>query len=186
MNDVQQRARFVEGDLYGGIGDEQFDLVISNPPLLPFPDDLGYPMVGCGGDDGMKITWRILSGLPHHLTSRGYAQIIGTTISDGIMPLTFDRLSDLAKQFGLDILMTTVGQRPLTPGTAFFDGLTHTAAAASDRDVDAVRKRYETTLHEQGANHLVAYCLLVRKGDGGLMLQDLHADDNRGFWYVLG
>ena len=70
------------GDLYAAVGhEERFDLVVANPPLVPIPHGFDFAFVGDGGDDGMRVTWRMLESLDHVLTDDGVSQTLGATLS---------------------------------------------------------------------------------------------------------
>lgn len=70
MNGVGERCRFVAGDLYQAVGEETFDLVVSNPPWVPTPDEK-MEIYRTGGETGEEVTQRIVEGLPLHLRPGG-------------------------------------------------------------------------------------------------------------------
>lgn len=70
MNGVGDRCRFVRGDLYEAIGEETFDLIVSNPPWVPTPDRT-MQMYRTGGETGEAVTRAIVEGLPAHLSTGG-------------------------------------------------------------------------------------------------------------------
>jgi SAM-dependent methyltransferase len=59
----------LQGDLYGTIGDQTFDRIVANPPYVPALKD--EYIFRDGGEDGERVTWRILSGLAKHLRPGG-------------------------------------------------------------------------------------------------------------------
>ncbi|HEY1058657.1 MAG TPA: 50S ribosomal protein L3 N(5)-glutamine methyltransferase [Limnobacter sp.] len=76
---LQDRVTLVETDLFTGLEDQQFDLIITNPPYvnehtmrrLP-PEYLHEPrMALAGGDNGMQLIDRILAEARNHLTDGG-------------------------------------------------------------------------------------------------------------------
>ena len=70
-------VRVVEGDLFGPVAGERFDLVIANPPFLPAPAGVTLPLCGNGGPTGDRVLQRILAGVEEHLTADGRALIYG-------------------------------------------------------------------------------------------------------------
>jgi len=184
INKCEEKIELLRGDLYAPVRGRTFDRIIANPPLLPFPDEIPYPFVGHGGYDGMRVTWRILEGLPAYLTKSGTAQIIGTCLSDGILPLCTDELHDWAVKNHLNITFTVTSHKPLHPGSKMFDGLVHTAASAQGLDHQYVANTYKKSLDDQGATHLCAYYLNARFGGQGLMVQDVSREEYSGFWYI--
>jgi release factor glutamine methyltransferase len=78
---VAQRIRFVEGDLFGPLGSERFDFVLSNPPYIPREDIDSLP-VGVrnyephaaldGGPGGFVLFQRLIEQARNHLEAGGY------------------------------------------------------------------------------------------------------------------
>lgn len=174
------------GDLYDVLGTGQtFDHIVCNPPLLPFPDDTRYPFVGHGGEDGWHVAWRVLDGLPAFLRTTGHAQLIGTTLGNGVEPVIVDRLRAFARDKRMDCQLFVMSHIPLARGSEYFEGLAWSAAAAERLGLDAVRDRLEAFLVEREATHLVSHYLRVTHGTGDLMVADLASDDSPAgeLWY---
>ncbi|WP_405241224.1 peptide chain release factor N(5)-glutamine methyltransferase [Lentisalinibacter salinarum] len=80
---VPGRIRFVESDWFGGLGDERYDLILSNPPYVAQDDPaLADAAIGfeprralAAGADGLDDIRRIAAGLPAHLAPGGRALI---------------------------------------------------------------------------------------------------------------
>jgi ribosomal protein L3 glutamine methyltransferase len=76
---VADRVRAVESDVYAGLGGHKYDLIVTNPPYVgreemeTLPDEYRRePELGLfGGDDGLDIVRRILSGAARHLAPGG-------------------------------------------------------------------------------------------------------------------
>ena len=78
---VVERIRFLEGDLFGPLSsDEQFDLIVSNPPYvadgematLPADIRLHEPSLALrAGPNGLDVISRLISGTPSHLAPGG-------------------------------------------------------------------------------------------------------------------
>lgn len=77
---LQERAAFRQGDLWEPVGDERFDLIVSNPPYVPTDVILTLePEVRCGepyaaldgGEDGLVFYRRILKEAAGHLKPSG-------------------------------------------------------------------------------------------------------------------
>lgn len=76
-------VRFLEGDWYAPLGDERFDLIVSNPPYVAYGDPHlqlnGLPFEpqhaltdSVAGGDGLACIRRIVDGAPRHLASGGW------------------------------------------------------------------------------------------------------------------
>ena len=77
---LQERAAFRQGDLWEPVGDERFDLIVSNPPYVPTKViPTLEPEVRCGepyaaldgGEDGLVFYRRILKEAAGHLKPSG-------------------------------------------------------------------------------------------------------------------
>ena len=76
---LSDRIRLKQGDLFAPLGDERYDLILTNPPyvdaeaLAAFPPEFAAEprMAHAGGWDGLDIVRRILGEAPDHLTPDG-------------------------------------------------------------------------------------------------------------------
>ena len=76
---VDGRLRLLEGDMCEGVlGEETFDLILSNPPYIPTKDILKYPSLAYepqmaldGGEDGMDFYRTILAVYRKNLKAGG-------------------------------------------------------------------------------------------------------------------
>jgi methylase of polypeptide subunit release factors len=184
LNQCEKSVEVYCGDLFQPVKGEIFDTIVANPPLLPFPKSISYPFVGHGGNDGMAITWRILNGLPSALAKDGIAQVIGTCLSDGDLPLCSEALSEWSKKKGFDILLTVTSHLPLSSGTSFFKGLVYTAAETTHIKLPYIQNVYRASLKSQGASHLCAFFLHITPGVGNFHIQDLTVKGKQNLWYV--
>lgn len=187
VNQVEERYKVKVGDLYDALPDttQEFDLIVANPPLLPFPDDLFYPFVGHGGCDGLAVTWRILMGLPRWLSHRGRAQIIGTCFSDGYLPCAMEKFREMAVQCGLTIQISIVGHTAFAPGTPCFDSLAMTASFGLKPDaVEEVRQSLARIAEEAGATHLCYFSIFAQKGKPQVDILDLSEDSRQTLWFA--
>src|SRR5262249_47622743 len=108
----------------GAAGSQGFDLVVANPPFLPLPESMTYSVAGHGGDDGLRLIWRILELLPGILKPNGTAQIIGAGLSDGAKPMFLHRLNECARSHGLEIVVSIISHQGLRSGSELFDRMT--------------------------------------------------------------
>jgi ribosomal protein L3 glutamine methyltransferase len=76
---VEDRVHLRDGDLFGAVGDDRYDLIISNPPYVTSAAVAAFPpeykaepaMAHDGGNDGMMLVRRILAEAGQHLTPGG-------------------------------------------------------------------------------------------------------------------
>lgn len=83
QHDLAGRVALRQGDLFGAVGDERFDLIVANPPYEPtelcenLPPELRHePRLALdGGGDGMELVRRIVREARAHLGAGGVLAI---------------------------------------------------------------------------------------------------------------
>lgn len=184
-NDLADRVEVRIGNLYEALDTgARFDRITANPPLLPMPEDMPYPFVGHGGPDGLDVTMQILEGLPDHLAPHGIARLLGTSFSDGYLPLSLDVLAAMASKLQLDINFYITSHHALHDGAVYFEGLAATSAGTGDIDLATARAHYRNFLDARGATHLVAYFIHATRGEGKFHLVDVATDPPGDLWFV--
>ena len=76
---VGERVRLLQGDLFGGLHGQRFDVILCNPPyvdagdLAGMPPEYQYePPIGLGaGEDGLDLARRVLAQAETHLSAEG-------------------------------------------------------------------------------------------------------------------
>jgi release factor glutamine methyltransferase len=91
LNGVRVRVR--RGELLAAVPGERFDLIVSNPPYLPAPDDL--PARGAArhteaGPDGRELLDRLIAAAPSHLRPGGLLMVTHSSVNDE--GLTLERM----------------------------------------------------------------------------------------------
>jgi release factor glutamine methyltransferase len=91
LNGVRVRVR--RGELLAAVAGERFDLIVSNPPYLPSPDDL--PARGAArhteaGPDGRALLDRLIAAAPSHLRPGGLLMVTHSSVNDE--GLTLERM----------------------------------------------------------------------------------------------
>lgn len=79
-HDLAERVRALKSDLFNGLGDARYDLIVSNPPYVPLAEWKALPeeyqqeprMALAAGKDGMDLVARILREAPEHLNEDGW------------------------------------------------------------------------------------------------------------------
>jgi release factor glutamine methyltransferase len=184
LNGLEDRVEVRVGSLYEPVQECRFDVVVANPPLLPMPEDVPYPFVGHGGPDGLSIVRRILNGMPQALSPTGIGRLLGTTLSDGYLPLCIDELQSWTKQQQMLVRMFVTSHHGLAPGDPYFEGLCDTAASTGRIEPSEARRRFRALLTEAGASHLCAYFFQVTRGAGAFELIDVAGDVSRDLWFA--
>ncbi|MEZ5817486.1 MAG: 50S ribosomal protein L3 N(5)-glutamine methyltransferase [Hyphomicrobiaceae bacterium] len=81
--DLEERIRLVEGDLFAPLGDERYDLIVSNPPYVTDASISAFPpeyraepdLAHRGGADGLDLVRRIIAAAGRHLHPTGQVVI---------------------------------------------------------------------------------------------------------------
>ncbi len=76
---LTRRIRLLQGDLYGPVADQRYDVIVANPPYVDaagmarLPPECRHepPMAFDGGRDGLDLVRRIVDGAAAHLSRRG-------------------------------------------------------------------------------------------------------------------
>lgn len=96
---LSAQAAFRQGDLFAAVGEERFELIVSNPPYIPDADCeklqaevLREPrMALAGGADGLDFYRRIIAGAPEHLTPDGCLLLeLGDGEAEGVAAMLKD------------------------------------------------------------------------------------------------
>ncbi|SHH32493.1 Methyltransferase small domain-containing protein [Caloranaerobacter azorensis DSM 13643] len=81
LNELEDKVRIIEGDLFNEVKGQKFDIIYSNPPFIPMIKGVNYPICGDGGEDGLFIVRKIIGGLQEHLNENGefimFCQMLG-------------------------------------------------------------------------------------------------------------
>jgi len=93
LNGLADRLRVYTGDLWAPLAPgARYDHVVANPPLVPVPETVPYPLCGHGGADGLGLVRRIFEGLTDRLTARGRCTLIGASTGTSERPAVLDEL----------------------------------------------------------------------------------------------
>ncbi|UTW46594.1 50S ribosomal protein L3 N(5)-glutamine methyltransferase [bacterium SCSIO 12696] len=79
LHHLQGQVRAVESDLFAGLSDERYDLIVCNPPYVDRDDFASMPsefqhepaLALTSGDDGLDFTRRLLAQVTEHLSDDG-------------------------------------------------------------------------------------------------------------------
>jgi ribosomal protein L3 glutamine methyltransferase len=80
FQNVESRMRAVKSDLFAGVKNEVYDLIVSNPPYVTEQEFAALPpeyshepaLALRAGDDGLDFALRILDEAPKHLSKNGW------------------------------------------------------------------------------------------------------------------
>lgn len=93
LNGQADRVTVHGGDLWEPFpADQRWDYIVCNPPLVPVPEAVPYPLCGHGGADGLALVGRILKALPARLAPDGRCMLIGACTGTASRPAILDQL----------------------------------------------------------------------------------------------
>ncbi|MBX3070749.1 MAG: methyltransferase [Thermomicrobiales bacterium] len=116
LNGMQARFSVRQGDLYEPIAGQRFALIVANPPFIPVPDGVSFPLYGGGGEDGLTVVRPLFKGIAEHLTEQGRAIVYLEGIGNSRGPLVLDVLEELAAlgfSVGVTLLSTMTAEQAL-------------------------------------------------------------------------
>lgn len=97
INGISQNKYEVrKSDLYQKVN-EQFDCIISNPPFVPVPQNIVFPLCGDGGEDGLDLVRKIIAGYEQHLKPLGKAYMVLECIGDENGPYVINCMKEVLK-----------------------------------------------------------------------------------------
>ncbi len=91
-------TRYGTTDLYDSIGSERFALIVADPPAVPMPRDLSFPLYGSGGTHGDRLLRRIVRQCRKHLEVGGHLLAVTELHAASSRPPMFDWLQRWAAQ----------------------------------------------------------------------------------------
>lgn len=187
MNNLDNRMDIRLGNLYSAVKGKKFDHITANPPLLPFPEELPYPIVGHGGNDGFEVTWRIIDGVAEHLTEKGIAQIIGVGLANAKRgQICFvPKLREKAKEYGLNVVVNITNRFWMrNREDSYFKGMALSSQLYCNRPLDEILDIMEQWIVREDADQYVVYDLMITHGNGNVSVQDMYMGKNNIMWYA--
>jgi SAM-dependent methyltransferase len=147
-----------EGDLYGPVAGERFDLVVSNPPYVVSPES--WLLFRDGGGSGDGICARIVSGLGSHLAEGGFSTVLANWALGGGEDWSL-RPRRWVEGTGCDAwILRSETQDPLTYAAVWTRG---PEAVGYDDALERWRAHYEAL----GIRSLVMGALVLRRRTAG-------------------
>ncbi len=166
LNSVEARIDLRLGDLEEPVRGVRFDQICCNPPLLPIPDRLAFPLVGNGGPDGLAIVKRVVGALPELLRDGGRCHMVATLLGSSEGP-DVSALRCLAEQGSLDVLLILPCREPLRPEAPMLEGLTLTASDYGGIEPALARTAFLESFASRGADFLYSALMVIRRTPAG-------------------
>ena len=161
---------------------EKLDLVTFNPPLLPVPESLDFPLVGHGGVDALEVTRRALRAYLPHVNDGGAIEFIGTGLGVGGHPSSFDELAKLAAEYDTSLHAQLLHRAPLRRGTRLYDILVSTAAVNNGIPVGLCHEVFSLHFEKLGMTDL--WLFFVRGTRGQVQPARVTDLGRPSFWFI--
>jgi methylase of polypeptide subunit release factors len=138
-----------------------FRTVTCNPPWMPLPDSLGFPLVGHGGPDGLSVTRPVLERLPSLLHEDGAAVIVGLLLGEESGPF-LEPIAEIAQRVLLDVQVVSTCRVSASSGP-FFDHFVATASVFSGQEERAIREELTAHYAAMGSDCLFTGYIIARR-----------------------
>lgn len=144
--------------------DSAFDFIVFNPPSVPVPASLKFPLPGAGGEDGLKLSKEILRLYLPKLKSGGAVEFLGFGLgADGGACFTRDFNEILAENGSSGHILLT-GKIPLDQCNWFYDAIVLRGALnSSDTRVDLSYRAFMEHFEQLGVNELYFFIMRMEK-----------------------
>jgi methylase of polypeptide subunit release factors len=85
LNGLADSLTVYQGDLFTPLPPpRRYDRITCNPPLLPIPPAVPYPVIGDGGIDGLKFVRAIVPALEKRLSDGGKCLLLGLSTANAV------------------------------------------------------------------------------------------------------
>ena len=166
--------------------DQRFDFISANPPLLPVPSEIDYPFIGDGGEDGLRVTERILARAGELLAPEGVAEVIGLGLGIEGAPAFLDKLAAVGAEAGLFLTVHLLRRTEFAVGSGLFNGLILSSAGTDP----AVQARHHLALEgfvdANAIDSAFTFAVHARRAEGrpGIRVLNLTETGFGGLWSV--
>lgn len=183
LNHVGHMTQFVHGDIRDYRPDGRFDIVVSNPPLLPVPSNVSYPLIGYGGESGFDVIKEIVGRLVDFTNEQMRCAVVGTCLgTDQANELTSWLHNTVASQ--LHCLVWLPARIDVSQAV---EGLASTSHMLLGEGYSSSVEQWMQMCKERGAQYLYSFVLKMSRGyeKPGIRVCPLYEKCRpHGYWYV--
>ncbi|MFA5005070.1 MAG: class I SAM-dependent methyltransferase [Candidatus Omnitrophota bacterium] len=170
LNNLGNKVKIMRADLFSPVKGKQFDLIVSNPPYIPIPRDLNFPLAAKGGEDGLLVLKRLINGIKAHLAKNGLGLVLGITPGGQRAPFIFNLLKKTAKTRHLNIDLILLQCKPkqveVDVRPCFLLGY-------NQKPLRELKKAMADLYARSKARYLYTYLIRLSHGKGSVNLIDL-------------
>lgn len=169
LNGLSSKIVAKHGNLFDVIGEEKFDYIIANPPFIPIPSDINFPLAGDGGVAGDSVIECILESCGHHMHFDSELIMIGQTIGDEKKAF----LTDLVKKhFGNGQISLTYHSKTIIEHQA--EEVAKLCNILNHTNVDS--NIWTNHYKKIGATYFYSFMLKIKKNDNHLLNEEYFDD----------
>lgn len=154
MNGLTGKVELFNGDLLNPVGGRSFDIISCNPPFMPVPPGIRYPVFAGGGGDGLEIVRRLMAGLPQALRPEGRCEVVGAVLGNSEGP-DLAPFKKMARDSNLAMVVDCRTREELE-GKTLNQLVGIAMEGGAERDVESAFRSHFSSL---GVTHL--YCFLL-------------------------
>jgi len=184
LNGLEDRVVAYRGDLWEPLPEQAvYDHVTCNPPLMPVPESVAFPLFGHGGADGLDVVTRIVDALPQRLSPRGRLTLIGACTGDARTPAIVPAVQACAAT--MDAVVFLLLRMPLRDWVRLIADtvVAMYPGASAAQTITACRTRYGAAFEE---TFVFTYLLKVERGSAapGSRVYDYSTVGQKSYWFV--
>ncbi len=161
INRIDHMVTFVHADVREYRSEETYDVVVSNPPLLPIPSGMDYSVVGDGGESGLEITNEVVRLFCKHANSKAQAVVIGMCLGSGRSLELVDWLETIAGPNSLSCQVWLLMQKDALSMGELSSLTSHVHFGGP---YNAALQQWVDMCAERGADHCYAFLLKLSRG----------------------
>ena len=184
MNHVSDRTTFVLSDIHEYVPHRPFDVLVSNPPLIPVPTGMCYSIVGDGGENGMAVAQGIVSRLDDLVSEDGRAVIVGMCPGSSDQPEVATWLDEARCSIGISCLVLLCARLDITPVMEF---LTTTSSNQFGEELGKSYGPIAKLYASRKTGYVYAFVLKIFRGHGEsrLTVLPLYRKGKSVGWYTV-
>lgn len=162
LNELDEKINIINGDLYSKIPrNQKFDIITANPPFLPVPEKIAFPIAGDGGESGLETIHKILISFDNYLNEGGSAIIIGESLGNDDGSFLMDLLyKDLAFGYQGDLFLQAVNSKDdyINSIASFYYTINNKQEDEADNVIE-----WNEIFNKYKATHVYAFILKIKK-----------------------
>lgn len=170
LNKLEDKIEVRNGDLFEVVQNgELFDYIVANPPFIPIPSEVSFPLAGDGGEYGDSIIKRILEKGLKCLRYDGELLMIGQTLGDADAPYLTKAVK---KYINFGSVNLTYHSKTLIEHQAYEFAKLSNILNRTTLDSSSWLENY----NQVGATHFFNFLLKIKKNNTNILYENYFDD----------